>query len=142
MKKRKLVQLERNEVLALKCLNEKMRSCNNGKQAWTLGKKYIVKGKLVICVNGFHLTFNPEEWKGNRIFIAEASEIGTMQKDKFVCRSVKLVKELSKAELNSYDEAIAPAEKAYDEAIAPARKAYYEAMQVILKQLLNSSVGE
>jgi hypothetical protein len=89
-------------MLALKVLDENMRSCNNGDQAWKLGKKYRVKGKLVLCSNGFHLTFFPEEWTGTRVFLAEASEIGDMQRDKFVCRSVKLIKEFSKEELADY----------------------------------------
>ena len=89
-------------MLALKILDENMRSCNNGKQSWKLGKTYRAKGKLVICSNGYHLTFYPEEWQGTRVFLAEASGIGEQQRDKFVCRSVKLIKELSKEELADY----------------------------------------
>jgi hypothetical protein len=90
-------------MLALKVLDENMRSCNNGKQSWKLDKTYRVKGKLAICSNGYHLTFYPEEWQGTRVFLAKASEIGEQQRDKFVCRSVKLIKELSKEELADYE---------------------------------------
>ena len=57
-------------MLGLKLLDENMRSCNSGKkQSWKLGKKYRVKGKLVICQNGYHLTFHPERWNGTRVFL-------------------------------------------------------------------------
>ena len=118
---------EKQKTLALKVLNEEMYSCNSGKQAWKLGKTYRVKGKLVICSNGYHLTYFPEEWNGTRVFLAEATGIGESQRDKFVCRTVRLIKELSKTELSAYQEAKATAEKAYQEAKATAGKAYQEA---------------
>ena len=118
---------EKQKTLALKVLNEEMYSCNSGKQAWKLGKTYRVKGKLVICSNGYHLTYFPEEWNGTRVFLAEATGIGESQRDKFVCRTVRLIKELSKTELSAYQEAKATAGKAYQEAKATAEKAYQEA---------------
>ena len=132
-------QTEESKMLGLKKLDANMRSCNNGKQSWKLGKTYRAKGKLVICENGYHLTYFPNEWNGSRVFLAEASEVGEIQKDKFVCRSVQLLKELSPKELQwyyeaiaterkRYAEAIATEEKRYDEAIATEEKRYYEAI--------------
>jgi hypothetical protein len=128
-----------------------MRSCNYGTQFWKLGKKYRAKGKLELCSNGYHLTFFPEEWKGTRVFLAEASEIGEKQRDKFVCRSVKLIKELSKEELADYRAKRAPLDADYEAKRAPLYADYeakrasldadYEAkIQELLKTYLPSSV--
>ena len=102
------------KLLGLKVLDENMRSCN-----------------------GDHLTFKPQEWftQNNRVFLAEAeaSEVGEQQRDKFVCRSVKLLKELTSIELARYAEAIAPVENAYYESVETAEKAYAEAVATARK---------
>jgi hypothetical protein len=126
-------------LLGLKVLDANMKSCNGGKQSWKLGKTYRAKGRLELCSNGYHLTFVPKDWEGSRVFLAEASEVGKIEWNKFVCRSVQLLKELSNEELASYDEAIATERKRYDEAIAPEEKRYDEAIQEILKSFISSS---
>jgi len=124
-------------MLGLKLLDENMRSCNSGKkQSWKLGKKYRVKGKLVICENGYHLTFHPEKWTGTRVFLAEASEMGEMQEDKFVCRSVKLLKELSKEELSDYEAKCAPLYADYEAKCAPLYADYRAKIQELLTTFL------
>jgi hypothetical protein len=137
-------------MLALKVLDSNMRSCNGGDQFWKLNKTYRCKGKLKLCSNGYHLTFLPKEWEGTRVFLAEIGGVGEVKRDKLVCRSVKLLKEMSKSELavydesivtarKVYDESIATARKVYDESIAPARKVYYESIATARKVYYEST---
>src|SRR5208337_5010138 len=75
-----------------------MQSCNGGTQIWELNRWYEATGELKLCKSGYHLTYYPELWKGTRVFLAEATEIGQIDTDKFVCRKIQLLKELSAVE--------------------------------------------
>jgi hypothetical protein len=92
-------------MLALKTLNDNMQSCNGGDFTWELNKTYKHRGKVEMCESGFHLTIEPENWEGTRVFIARASQVEKIDKSKFVCRRVILLKELSKAEIREFREA-------------------------------------
>ncbi len=110
----------------LKLLDENMESCNGGKQVWKLNEWVKVKGEIVMCENGIHLTLNPSCWRGARIFVAETSKVFDEDEDKAVCREARILYEFSKDDLKAYEEVEAPALKAYEEAKAPAWKAYEE----------------
>ena len=114
--------------LFLKVLDSGMRSCNGGKQQWQIGKRVTAKGKIEMCRNGIHLTLRPSVWEGKRVFIAETSKVYDFQRGdmKAVCRSVKLLLELSDSQLKAYEEGEAPLLKAYEEGEAPLLKAYKE----------------
>ena len=121
--------------LFLKCLDENMQSCNGGKLQWKLNKKTRVKGKLVMCENGIHLTLQPKRWSGTRIFIAETNKITEFQEDgmKILCKEATLIQELTPLQLSAYEEGEAPLLKAYKEGKAPLLKAYAEGKAPLLK---------
>ena len=131
-------------MLALKVLDENMRSANGGEQQWRLGEKVTAKGKLVICENGIHLTYQPNEWRGTRVFVAkfwreaDFNDIGM----KLVCRSATLLCELSPKQLKAYKEGEAQLWKAYEEGEAPLRKAYKEGCQKLLMQILKKQEAQ
>ena len=121
-------------ILALKLLDAQMRSCNGGKkQSWKLGKTYRAKGNIIICSNGYHLTFKPEQWEGSRVFIAEGSDIGEIQDDKLVCRSVKLLKEIKIAD---YEAKRQPLYADYEAKCQPLDADYRAKLQKLLKDML------
>ena len=82
-----------------KVLDENMRSCVNpvNRLQWKIGKWHKAKDKLIMCVNGLHLTRNPTEWysEGKRVFVAEAQEISEWSKDKCVCRKARIIAEVT-----------------------------------------------
>ena len=112
----------------MKVLDSGMRSCNGGEQQWQIGKRVTAKGKIEMCRNGIHLTLRPSVWEGKRVFIAETSKVYDFQRGdmKAVCRSVKLLLELSDSQLKAYEEGEAPLWKAYEEGEAPLLKAHEE----------------
>jgi len=119
----------------LKMLDKNMQSCNGGTYQWQLGKRVTVKGEIVMCTNGIHLTLHPQAWQGSRVFIAETNKVYDFQKDGFkaVCRSAKLLMELSPEQLEIYAEGEEPLSKAYEEGRAPLLKAYEEGEEPLLK---------
>lgn len=83
----------KNRILMLKVLDENMKSCNGGSMQFEVGKRYTVKGDIRMCQHGFHLTFQPKNWRGSRVFIAETSKIYDFTTDgmKAVCQNIKLL---------------------------------------------------
>jgi hypothetical protein len=87
------------------------KSCHGGAMEWSLpkgkrpGKWHEVEGELVLCQNGLHLTDSPAHWwgLGHVAYLVEAQEVkGDPSKDpsrKVVARKVRLIRELTKAEL-------------------------------------------
>ena len=81
-------------VLLFKVLDSDMCSCHGGRQKWTLGKTYHVKGKLIMGRRGFHLTVDPQQWLRNkncRVFFAVASDVGDWDVSTCVCKSARLL---------------------------------------------------
>ena len=118
--------MKKERILALKKLNQNMESCNGGSMRWQLGETVTVKGKIQMCSRGIHLTFEPSDWRGSRVFIAETFEVVDAQGNKIVCRSAKLLLELSPSLLKAYEEGQASLLKAYLEGNASLWKAYEE----------------
>ena len=118
----------KTQNLFLKVLNNEMESCNGGTQTWQLNKKVSVKGKIEMCQNGIHLTLKPTQWKGTRVFIAETKKVYAFQQDemKAVCRTAKLLLELSPSQLKTYEEGRAQLLKTYEEGRAQLLKTYEE----------------
>ena len=114
-------------MFGLKCLDADMRSCNGGSLQWQIDKWYNVKGKIKLCKNGIHLTFQPKRWQGSRVFLAETPKVYISETDKFVCRKARLIRELSSLELEAYKKAEAQALEAYEKAEAQALEAYEKA---------------
>ena len=120
--------------LYLKILNKDMRSCNGGKaQKWQLNKWYEIKGKIVKCQKGLHITLNPKLWNGSRVFIAETPQTFEEDFEKAVCAKLRLLKELSPEELEAYEKVEAQALEAYKQVEAQALEAYKKKCQVFLK---------
>ena len=128
--------------LFLKVLDSNMNSCNGGSMKWTLTKNITVKGKIKICKNGIHLTLDPKSWSGKRIFIAQTNKVYDFQEDgiKAVCRTAKLLLELSPNQLKTYDEGRAPLWKTYNEGCAQLLKTYKEGCQTILSKIMDGSL--
>jgi len=120
-------------IYGLKCLDAEMCSCNGGLMKWKLNKWFTVKGKIELCDNGLHLTFQPEKWNGTRIFICETPKIYEISEDKSVCRKMRLLKELSKEELEAYEKVEQQALEAYKKVEQPAWEAYKKAKQPALE---------
>ena len=96
------------KILLLKVLDKNMQSCHGGELQWEIGKTQTVRGQIVICENGLHLTVNPALWmrhvRGSRVFIAETTKIYERDgAEKVVCRTVKLLKELTRKEYAYYE---------------------------------------
>ena len=106
-------------MLYLKVLDSEMRSCNGGNQQWQLGKWLRHKGPVAICKSGLHLTLNPNEWRGKRVFIAETPKVHHEQDYKAVARTVRLLRELSPPLLAEYEKARDHLWAEYDKARAP-----------------------
>ena len=75
------------------------KSCHAGDLKWSLptskpGAWQKVKGDLVICEKGIHLTKEPYKWykRGCTCYEAEAKGIQKWQEDKCVCREARLLK--------------------------------------------------
>ena len=126
-KKKVKAEMTKKELF-LKVLGGNMQSCNGGRQQWQIGKRVTVKGKMEMCNRGLHLTLQPSSWQGTRVFIAETSKVYDFQTEdmKAVCRSAKLLMELSPEQLEIYEEGDASLWKAYAEGRAPLLKAYKE----------------
>ena len=121
------------KILALKILDQEMNSCNGGNLHYELNKLYTIKGQIKICQNGIHLTYRPNKWEGTRIFIAETRTKIEEEDDKFVCRSAKLLKELTPEQLKKYKEGKASLWKTYEEGEAPLWKTYKEGKALLWK---------
>jgi hypothetical protein len=128
--------------LGLKVLDENMQSCNGGTMAWALDKWVSVKGTISICSRGLHMTYDLSGWKGNRVFIGETAKIFEKEGDKVVCGRMRLLRELTPAEVKRYEEAIAPEVKRYEEAIAPEVKRYEEAAAAEYKRHEEATAAE
>lgn len=91
-----------------KALDMEMRAIQGNNMQFQLGKKYTVEGKVVPCENGFHFCENIEDLsffyniKNSRIFEVKASGTIKKEKPKYVSKSIQLVRELSKEEVNNY----------------------------------------
>jgi hypothetical protein len=121
------------KILALKILDQEMNSCNGGNLHYELNKLYTIKGQIKICQNGIHLTYRPDKWEGTRIFIAETRTKIEEEDDKFVCRSAKLLKELTPEQLKKYKEGKASLLNTYEEGEASLWKTYEEGKAPLLK---------
>jgi hypothetical protein len=119
-------------IFALKCLGVNMESCNGGKQQYILNKCYSVKGGIKLCENGFHLTYQPESWKGSRVFVAQTPKVFEKQDDKMVCQKVRLLRELTPEMLAEYrkveQQALAEYRKVEQPALAEYRKVKQQAL--------------
>lgn len=69
------------------------------------GRWHHHAGEVVLCQSGFHVTTDPREWwfAGSSVYVAEvrglANDPAKDRRRKAVCRSIRLVRELSEAEL-------------------------------------------
>lgn len=91
-----------------KALDMDMKAvCGNGMQ-FKLGKTYSVEGKIIPCENGFHFCDKIEKLNmcyniiSSRIFEVEAEGDIMYSDNKYVARSIALVRELTKEEINNY----------------------------------------
>ncbi len=124
-KRTQILRREKHDprILALKCLSKNMESCNGGTQQWKLGEWVKVSGALRMCERGIHVTYKPEKWKCDRIFICEVRGIVQREDDKTVCRQVRLLLELTPQAWEAYQKVEAPALEAYQKAKALAWEA-------------------
>ena len=140
-------------ILGLKLLDENMQSCNGGSFQWELDKWYEIEGEINICESGFHFTLLPGIWEGVRLFICETPKVLDEQIDESVCRKIRLVKELSLEERESYEKTILSASeiynktivsfadknfvrKVYEESESSAWKIFEKSLQKTLKELV------
>ena len=93
-----------------KALNQEMRAAHGNKMQFELGKTYSVDGEVIPCKNGFHFCEKIEYlncWYDivhSRIFGVEADGIIIKSEGKYVAERIKLVRELSKEDINKYFE--------------------------------------
>ncbi len=93
-----------------KALNQEMRAAHGNKMQFELGKTYSVDGEVIPCKNGFHFCEKIEYlncWYDivySRIFEVESDGIIIKSEDKYVAERIKLVRELSKEEIDKYFE--------------------------------------
>ena len=93
-----------------KALNQEMRAAHGNKMQFELGKTYSVDGEVIPCKNGFHFCEKIEYlncWYDivhSRIFEVEADGIIIKSEGKYVAERIKLVRELSKEDINKYFE--------------------------------------
>lgn len=91
-----------------KALNKDMRAIHGNGMQYELGKKYTVNGKVILCENGFHFCKKIEylniyyDISDSRIFEIEAYGNIEGNSSKYVAESIRLVRELSKEEINDY----------------------------------------
>lgn len=90
-----------------KALDNDMKSlCGN--MEFELGKRYTVSGKAALCRNGFHFCEKIEhlnihcDIKSSRIFEIEAYGDIKSSDTKCAAKSIQLVRELTKKEINEY----------------------------------------
>jgi hypothetical protein len=87
----------------------------HGRQEWTIGKEYSVKGKIVKCTNGFHASKTILQAMnyvhGDVLAVVEASGDKDLDNDKVCYRSMKLVKTYKWTKLDSVAVAIYAAEQ-------------------------------
>lgn len=104
--------MKRKSIIAFKVLDG-LRSCNGGDLQWTMGKWHHVKGPLEMCSNGLHLTLEPRCWKGNTVYFAEGRGIGGWSGDKVVCRSARLLAQVTPQVLDEYQAKRKPIDDEY-----------------------------
>ena len=92
-----------------KALNEDM-STLYGDMTYELNKEYEIEGKLIMCENGYHFckelinvfTYYPSD---SRVFEIDTLDGEIIEKgDKYCTNKIKIIKEVSKDEINKYIE--------------------------------------
>ena len=92
-----------------KALNEDM-STLYGDMTYELNKEYEIEGKLIMCENGYHFckelinvfTYYPSN---SRVFEIDTLDGEIIKKgNKYCSRKIKLIREVSKEEINKYIE--------------------------------------
>ncbi len=116
-------------IYALKVLDDKMCACNGGSMKYELNKWYEVKGEIRLCEHGFHLTYQPNNWQGKRVFIAQTRKILAESNDKMACRQIRLLKELTPQMLAEYEKVRQQAWAEYKKVRQPAWAEYEKVRQ-------------
>ena len=94
-----------------KALNEDM-STKYGDMIYELNKEYILKGKLIMCKNGYHFCteliyvfmYYPFNSRVFEIDTLDGEIIESKNKDKYCSSKIKLIREISREEINKYIE--------------------------------------
>ena len=93
-----------------KALNQDMKAILGNEMQFELGKTYSINGELVPCKNGFHFCEKVEylnccyDIANSRIFEVETDGIIKQCGNKYAAERIKLVRELSKEDINKYFE--------------------------------------
>lgn len=98
------------KMKGFKALNQYMEAVKGDDMQFEIGEKYTVEGEVVPCENGFHFCGeigflnNYYDIRSSRIFEVEASGTIVRHNDKYVAKSIRLIRELTKDEIKNYFE--------------------------------------
>lgn len=91
-----------------KALDMDMKAMYGNRMQYEMNKLYSIEGRVVLCENGFHFCKEIERLEGyypinnSRIFEVKASGKIVQHYGKYVAEKIKLVRELTKEEINDY----------------------------------------
>ena len=78
------------------------KSCSGGHLTWSLPTKakpgdwHAIRGKIIPCSVGLHLTDDPVAWwtPGCQVYEVEAVGVSLIEGDKYVARRVRLLRQI------------------------------------------------